>query len=109
MAVHELHSVARLYDAALLAMHQRVQALPEARRQMLEDTLSAARPLAGKRVLIVDDDMRNIFALATVLEEHAMDIVWADNGRGRKRWDAVGSQAWLLQGALGLVASLTPK
>jgi CheY-like chemotaxis protein len=32
-------------------------------------------------VLIVDDDMRNIFALATVLEEEAMDIVWADNGR----------------------------
>ncbi len=37
--------------------------------------------LAGQRVLIVDDDMRNIFALATVLEEHGMDIVWADNGR----------------------------
>ena len=32
-------------------------------------------------MLIVDDDMRNIFALATVLEEHGMDIVWADNGR----------------------------
>jgi CheY-like chemotaxis protein len=32
-------------------------------------------------VLIVDDDMRNIFALATVLEEHGMDIVWSDNGR----------------------------
>ncbi len=39
-----------------------------------------ARPLAGHRALIVDDDMRNIFALATVLEEHGMDIVWADNG-----------------------------
>jgi CheY-like chemotaxis protein len=65
----------------LLAMHQSMQRLPEARRAMLEDTLSSAKPLAGKRVLIVDDDMRNIFALATVLEEHAMDIVWADNGR----------------------------
>ena len=32
-------------------------------------------------ILVVDDDMRNIFALATVLEEHGMDIVWADNGR----------------------------
>ena len=32
-------------------------------------------------MLIVDDDMRNIFALATVLEEHGMDIVSADNGR----------------------------
>jgi CheY-like chemotaxis protein len=37
--------------------------------------------LTGKRVLIVDDDMRNIFALSTVLEEHDMAIVSADNGR----------------------------
>ena len=37
--------------------------------------------LAGKRALIVDDDMRNIFALSTVLEEHDMVIVSADNGR----------------------------
>ncbi|MCI0357477.1 MAG: response regulator, partial [Planctomycetaceae bacterium] len=36
--------------------------------------------LAGKRVLIVDDDMRNIFALATVLEERAMETIYADNG-----------------------------
>ena len=37
--------------------------------------------LAGKKVLIVDDDMRNIFALSTVLEEHDMRILSADNGR----------------------------
>jgi CheY-like chemotaxis protein len=42
---------------------------------------SAEHPLTGKKALIVDDDMRNIFALATVLEEHGMQIVWADNGR----------------------------
>ena len=34
-----------------------------------------------RQVLIVDDDMRNIFALSTVLEEHEMVIVSADNGR----------------------------
>ena len=37
--------------------------------------------LVGRKVLIVDDDMRNIFALSTVLEEHDMKIVSADNGR----------------------------
>jgi CheY-like chemotaxis protein len=81
VTVREVHTVERLYDEALLALHQSVNRLPEGRRAMLEDTVSSVKPLAGKRVLIVDDDMRNIFALATVLEEHAMDIVWADNGR----------------------------
>jgi CheY-like chemotaxis protein len=81
VTVREVHTVPRLYDAALLALHADVARLPDARRALLEETVSAAKPLAGKRVLIVDDDMRNIFALATVLEEHSMDIVWADNGR----------------------------
>ena len=48
--------------------------------QMLIDLHDSDRILAGKKVLIVDDDMRNIFALATVLEEHAMETVSADNG-----------------------------
>jgi CheY-like chemotaxis protein len=39
------------------------------------------RSLEGKKVLIVDDDMRNIFALATVLDGHGMVIVSAENGR----------------------------
>ncbi|MBX3041039.1 MAG: HAMP domain-containing protein [Bdellovibrionaceae bacterium] len=36
---------------------------------------------AGKKVLIVDDDMRNIFALSTVLKARGMDVVYAENGR----------------------------
>nr|WP_235579799.1 response regulator [Ramlibacter sp. Leaf400] len=81
VTVTEVHTATRLYDAALVALHQSVARLPEARRALLEESISQAKPLTGKRVLIVDDDMRNIFALATVLEEHSMDIVWADNGR----------------------------
>ena len=45
------------------------------------DLDKADRALAGKKVLIVDDDMRNIFALSTILEEHDMVIASADNGR----------------------------
>ena len=44
----------------------------------LEETESA---LAGKRVLIVDDDVRNVFALASALEAHGMDVRFAENGR----------------------------
>src|SRR4030095_9928050 len=65
----------------LLALPHNLARLPEAKRSLINNLHESARPLAGKRVLIVDDDMRNIFALATVLEEHGMDIVWADNGR----------------------------
>src|SRR5262249_58704285 len=49
--------------------------------QLLLDLHQSDKILAGKKVLIVDDDMRNIFALSTVLEEHDMEIVSADNGR----------------------------
>ncbi|MBK6007713.1 HAMP domain-containing protein [Ramlibacter ginsenosidimutans] len=81
VTVQEVHGGARLFDAALLALHKSLARLPEAKRDVIDMVYESAKPLAGKRVLIVDDDMRNIFALATVLEEHGMDIVWADNGR----------------------------
>jgi len=54
--------------------------MTERQRGTLRSLHEANKSLAGKKVLIVDDDMRNIFALATVLEEEGMDIVWADNG-----------------------------
>ncbi|MBA3771563.1 MAG: HAMP domain-containing protein [Ramlibacter sp.] len=81
IAVHEAHTVPKLFDNALLALHHNLARLPEAKRSLINNIQETSKPLAGKRVLIVDDDMRNIFALATVLEEHGMDIVWADNGR----------------------------
>jgi len=37
--------------------------------------------LRGRKVLVVDDDVRNIFALATVLENHEMEVITATNGR----------------------------
>jgi len=81
ITVQEAHSVPKLFDNTLLALHASLARLPQAKRGLINSVHEATKPLAGKRVLIVDDDMRNIFALATVLEEHGMDIVWADNGR----------------------------
>ncbi|WP_227494283.1 hybrid sensor histidine kinase/response regulator [Ramlibacter pallidus] len=81
ITVHEVQGAPKLFDATLIALHRSLARLPEIKRNVIDNVYESAKPLAGKRVLIVDDDMRNIFALATVLEEHGMDIVWADNGR----------------------------
>jgi CheY-like chemotaxis protein len=81
IAVQVVRSEAELFDTALKVLHRNVGRLPEPKRAIIDNLHGSGKPLAGKRVLIVDDDMRNIFALATVLEEHGMDIVWADNGR----------------------------
>jgi len=55
--------------------------LPEQKRRMLERLHNADVVFAGKRVLIVDDDVRNIFSLTSVLEGHGMEVRFAENGR----------------------------
>ncbi len=79
--VREVRTPDRLVDLASLFLHENAATLPHALRQQLLDLHQSDRLLAGRKVLIVDDDMRNIFALSTVLEEHDMRIVSADNGR----------------------------
>jgi Response regulators consisting of a CheY-like receiver domain and a winged-helix DNA-binding domain len=58
--------------------------LPDEQGRTIRQLHEADASIAGKRVLIVDDDMRNIFALSTVLEDHKLDVLSADNG-----WDAL--------------------
>ncbi|MGC1172244.1 HAMP domain-containing protein [Polaromonas sp.] len=79
--VREARSLPKLLDLAVHALHVNPARLSGQKHAVLKNLHESNKSLAGKRVLIVDDDMRNIFALATVLEEEAMDIVWADNGR----------------------------
>jgi CheY-like chemotaxis protein len=79
--VREVDSPERLLDLMMLFTHRTVRQLSEEKRQMLVNLHDSDRILTGKKVLIVDDDMRNIFALTTVLEEHAMVTVSADTGR----------------------------
>ena len=50
------------------------------KKEMILALNQSEKLLAGKKVLIVDDDMRNIFALSAVLEEHEMEALSADNG-----------------------------
>ncbi len=78
--VKDARSPERLLDETALFLH-RVQArLPEAKRRMLEQVRRQDAVLTGRRVLIVDDDARNIFALTAVLEGCGMNVQFAESG-----------------------------
>jgi CheY-like chemotaxis protein len=77
----QVHSLGRLLDQTTLVLHKNVDGLPERHRSVLKDIYQSNKVLAGRTVLIVDDDIRNIFALSSVLEEYDMKIVSAENGR----------------------------
>ena len=62
----------RLLDQSTLVLHRNTAKLPIAQRRMLAEMYESNKLLADKRVLIVDDDVRNIFALTSVLEQYDM-------------------------------------
>jgi CheY-like chemotaxis protein len=68
-------------DEAALFLHRPVASLSEDRRRTIEQLHDAASVLAGKKVLIVDDDIRNIFAMTSLLEPFGMQIHSAETGR----------------------------
>ena len=72
----------RLVDQCMLRLHRPVSGMSERQRQIVENLYHGAQALTDRRVLIVDDDIRNIFALTSILEGHAMSIVSAETGRG---------------------------
>jgi hypothetical protein len=79
--IKDVRSPERLLDETALFLH-RVQAnLPAPKQQILEKLHQTDPILANKRVLIVDDDVRNIFALTSMLEQHQMQVLYAENGR----------------------------
>jgi len=79
--VREVHSLERVLDQTSMLLHQGLADLPERQRSILNDIYLSNKALEGRSVLIVDDDIRNIFALSSLLEEYGMKIVSAENGR----------------------------
>jgi CheY-like chemotaxis protein len=71
----------RLLDEVTLFLHQVESNLPPERQQMLKTARNRESTLEGRRVLVVEDDVRNIFALSSVLEPKGMAVVIARNGR----------------------------
>jgi CheY-like chemotaxis protein len=78
--VKDVRSPERLLDETALFLHRVESNLPVEKRRMLEQLHSADEVFKGKRVLIADDDVRNVFALASVLEGRGMDVQFAENG-----------------------------
>jgi HAMP domain-containing protein/signal transduction histidine kinase/CheY-like chemotaxis protein len=91
ITVRHVHSPERLVDLVAFFAHRRVTRLPETQLRVLEELHQTDAPLAGRKVLIVDDDIRNIYALRSVLEEHGMVVDSAGNGRDALRIMAKGS------------------
>ena len=81
IVLKDVQSPERLLDETALFLHRVVADLPEAKQQMLERLHGSTEVLRGRKVLVVDDDARNIFALTTVLENHEMEVLSATNGR----------------------------
>jgi HAMP domain-containing protein/signal transduction histidine kinase/CheY-like chemotaxis protein len=80
-ALREARSLERLMDTVYFFLHRSVAGLSPEERQSVEELHNSSRVLEGRRALIVDDDMRNIFALSTVLHDQGMQMVSANNGR----------------------------
>jgi HAMP domain-containing protein/CheY-like chemotaxis protein/signal transduction histidine kinase len=81
IVIKDARSPERLLDETALFLHRSQASLPEAQRRMLEEIHAAESGLAGRKVLIVDDDLRNIFALSSLLERQQMQVSFAENGR----------------------------
>ncbi|MBA3683816.1 MAG: HAMP domain-containing protein [Planctomycetes bacterium] len=71
----------RLLDETAVCLHRVQAALPAPKRQMLENLHRPEVVLAGRKVLVVDDDIRNIFAMTSVLERYNMVVLSAENGK----------------------------
>jgi CheY-like chemotaxis protein len=81
VVVKGVESPERLLDETALFLHRVVADLPTEKQRMLDRLHHSDDALVGKKVLVVDDDVRNIFALSSVLERRGMDVITAGTGR----------------------------
>jgi CheY-like chemotaxis protein len=77
----DVRSPERLLDETTLFLHRVEANLPEQKKRMLRQIRESDAVLSGRKVLLVDDDVRSTFALANLLEHHRMEVTYADNGK----------------------------
>jgi HAMP domain-containing protein/CheY-like chemotaxis protein/signal transduction histidine kinase len=81
VVVKDVESPERLLDETALFLHRVIADLPREKQQMLDRLHRSDDALAGRKVLVVDDDVRNIFAVSSVLERRGMTVLSAGTGR----------------------------
>jgi CheY-like chemotaxis protein len=81
VVLKDVESPERLLDETALFLHRVVSDLPQSKQQMLDRLHRSDDALAGRKVLVVDDDVRNIFALSSVLERRGMTVLSAGTGK----------------------------
>ena len=81
IVLKDVQSPERLLDETALFLHRVVADLPVEKQKMLERLHGSNEILRGRKVLVVDDDARNIFALTSLLENQEMEVISATNGR----------------------------
>jgi len=70
----------RLLDETALFLHRTIGNLPDHKKEMITEIYNKDDIFLDKKVLVVDDDMRNVFALSKVLKEQGMNVLKAENG-----------------------------
>lgn len=79
--IKDVKSPERLLDETTLFLHRVEANLPEDKRKILQKLHNKEALFESKKILLVDDDIRNVFALSSVLEGYDMDVTFAENGR----------------------------
>lgn len=79
--IKEVKTPVQMVDESSLFLHRKAENLPDESRQKLVKLHESDEMITSKQVLVVDDDIRNIFALTTILERHNMKVIPAENGQ----------------------------
>jgi CheY-like chemotaxis protein len=81
IVLKDVQSPERLLDETALFLHRVITELPPEKQRMLQRLHGSNEVLRGRKVLVVDDDARNIFALTSLLENQEMELLSATNGQ----------------------------
>jgi len=71
----------RLLDETALFLHRTISNLPQSKQLIINNLYDKEAALLGKKILLVDDDMRNLFALSKILKDRGIEIIKAENGK----------------------------